>query len=121
MRFTWTRARAHATTSADEELRPDPDAALLILTGFDKEQKGGLARQGRDVLQVPVFAVSPEDSLPPALRPGFDEVLWLDERALRLEVAGVRARPLCGQHSTPWKCAASSVSSRSLPCTRLSW
>ncbi len=57
-----------------ERLSPDPDASLLILTGLDEDAQGGLARQGRDELKVPVFAISPEDDLPPALRPGFNEV-----------------------------------------------
>ena len=57
-----------------ERLSQDPDAALLVLTGLDEDAHGGLARQGRQELKVPVFAISPEDDLPPALRPGFDEV-----------------------------------------------
>ncbi len=57
-----------------ERLTGDTDVALLILTGVDPGADSALARQGRDDLKVPVFAISPEDDLPPALRPGFDEV-----------------------------------------------
>jgi len=57
-----------------ERLTPDSDAALLLLTGFDDDTAGGLARQARQQLRIPVFVISPEDDLPPAQRPGFDEV-----------------------------------------------
>jgi transcriptional regulator with PAS, ATPase and Fis domain len=58
----------------DERLSPASDAVLLVLTGVGKGDTSGLARQARDTLEVPVFAVTSVDSLQPALRPGFDEV-----------------------------------------------
>ncbi|HSG09820.1 MAG TPA: sigma-54 dependent transcriptional regulator [Longimicrobiales bacterium] len=47
---------------------------LLVLTGGFESGGGGLARQAREVLHIPVFALAPGESLSPALRPGFDEV-----------------------------------------------
>ncbi len=50
-------------------------AVLLVLTGgFEGGAGGHLARQARDDLHIPVFAIAPRESLLPALRPGFDEV-----------------------------------------------
>ena len=49
-------------------------AVLLVLTGGLEAGGGRLAQQARERLQVPVFALAPGESLPPALRPGFDEV-----------------------------------------------
>jgi transcriptional regulator with PAS, ATPase and Fis domain len=57
-----------------ERLSPDPAAALLVLTGVGKGVGGDLARQAHDTLGIPVFAISSGESLPPAQRPGFDEV-----------------------------------------------
>jgi DNA-binding NtrC family response regulator len=57
-----------------ESLSADPSIVLLVLTGVEKGDPGDLARQARDTLHVPVFAISSGDVLPPALRPGFDEV-----------------------------------------------
>ena len=59
----------------DEELSADGSAVLLVLTGGAEEAGGGLARQARDELHVPVFAIAAHSSLAPALRPGFDEVV----------------------------------------------
>jgi len=73
-----------------ERLTPDPDHALLVLTGIDRDG-GGLARQGRDVLHVPVFAVSSEDTLQPALRPGFDEVFTRSTPVADIVLLGSRA------------------------------
>jgi len=46
---------------------------LLVLTGGVEEGGGPLARQARDKLEIPVFAVAPGEVLP-AVRPGFDEL-----------------------------------------------
>ena len=56
-----------------EELTPDEGAVLLVLTG-GAEASDPLVRQAREQLHVPVFAIASEQSLSPALRPGFDEV-----------------------------------------------
>jgi DNA-binding NtrC family response regulator len=58
----------------DEELSGDAGALLLVLTGVEKEGDGDLARQGRERLHIPVFAIASGEVLTPALRPGFDEV-----------------------------------------------
>ena len=57
-----------------ERLAPDPRAVLLVLTAVGKGTDTELARQAREDLHVPVFAISAGDALLPALRPGFDEV-----------------------------------------------
>ncbi|MCG6956254.1 MAG: sigma-54 dependent transcriptional regulator [Gemmatimonadetes bacterium] len=46
---------------------------LLVLTGGVEDGGGSLARQARDRLRIPVFAVAPGE-VTPALRPGFDEL-----------------------------------------------
>jgi DNA-binding NtrC family response regulator len=57
-----------------ERLSADAGAVLLVLTGVGRGSENELARQARQELHVPVFAITPGDVLPPALRPGFDEV-----------------------------------------------
>jgi len=49
-------------------------AVLLVLTGGLEGGGSALARQARELLHVPVFAIAPGESLLPAQRPGFDEV-----------------------------------------------
>ena len=58
----------------EETLAEDDRAVLLVLTGLGPDGSGDLARQARERLHVPVFAISGSDTLPPALRPGFAEV-----------------------------------------------
>jgi DNA-binding NtrC family response regulator len=72
--------------TADEELSAD-GAVLLVLTGGIEGGGGTLAQQARSELHVPVFALASEESLPPALRPGFDEVFT--QSALPADVAAV--------------------------------
>ncbi|MSR20860.1 MAG: AAA family ATPase [Gemmatimonadetes bacterium] len=67
-----------------EQLTPDPRAVLLVLTGIGKGSDTELARQAREDLHLPLLAISVGDALPPALRPGFDEVF-----AASTEVADV--------------------------------
>jgi DNA-binding NtrC family response regulator len=57
-----------------ESLSADDSAVLLVLTGAGRGDDDELARQARQSLNVPVFAVAFEETLPAALRPGFDEV-----------------------------------------------
>ncbi|MEJ2202520.1 MAG: sigma 54-interacting transcriptional regulator [Gemmatimonadota bacterium] len=55
--------------------RLDEDGGvLLVLTGGLEGDGGALARQARESLHIPVFAIADGSSLPPAQRPGFDEV-----------------------------------------------
>jgi len=70
----------------DEELAHE-GAVLLVLTGGFAEGGGSLARQARARLHVPIFAIAEGGKLPPALRPGFDEVF--DETASAADVAAV--------------------------------
>jgi DNA-binding NtrC family response regulator len=58
----------------DEDLSQDDGAVLLVLTSDAQAGGGRLASQARDRLQVPVFVITTDVSLSPALRPGFDEV-----------------------------------------------
>ncbi len=59
----------------DEEIGHEKEAALLVLTGTrGREGPGRLHEQARARRHLPVFAVASEEALPPALRPGFDEV-----------------------------------------------
>lgn len=74
-----------------ESLTPGGDAALLILTGVDADTTDGLVRQAREKLGVPVFAVSPEATLQPALRPGFDEVFTRSSSVADVVLLGSRA------------------------------
>jgi DNA-binding NtrC family response regulator len=56
-----------------EHLTAKDSAVLLVLTGMDRGVSGDLARQARDVLHIPVFAVA-SGEVSPARRLGFDEV-----------------------------------------------
>lgn len=70
-----------------EEVTRD-DAVLLVLTGGLDEGEGGLARQARRVLRIPVFAIAPGAALPPAQRPGFDEVFAASVTAADVAAVG---------------------------------
>jgi len=74
-----------------EHLSTDSDAVLLILTGVEKGADLSLAKQGREALHVPVFALSLEDELQPALRPGFDEVFARSVAVADIVLLGRRA------------------------------
>jgi DNA-binding NtrC family response regulator len=74
-----------------EHVSTDSDAVLLILTGVEKGADLALAKQGRETLRVPVFALSLEDELQPALRPGFDEVFARSAAVADIVLLGRRA------------------------------
>ena len=57
-----------------ERLTPDPEVVLLVLTGVGDEGGAGLAKQARERLHVPVFAISSSEAPRPALRSDFDEL-----------------------------------------------
>ena len=57
-----------------ERLTDDDRSVLLILTDLEREGEGDLARQARERLHIPVFAIATEETPPPASRPVFDEV-----------------------------------------------
>jgi transcriptional regulator with PAS, ATPase and Fis domain len=86
------KAAGYATelVTPGERLTPDPDAALLVLTGVDAKGDSGLARQGREELHIPVFSVSSAETLPPALRPGFDEVFTRSASVADVVLVGTR-------------------------------
>jgi DNA-binding NtrC family response regulator len=69
-------AAGYATdlVTPDEQLSEDAGVVLLVLTGVQRQGDGELARQARERMHVPVFAIGAGEVLPPALRPGFDEV-----------------------------------------------
>ena len=74
LREAFARA-GYGTDLVTPSEEPDGEAAvLLVLTGGLEAGGGALARQARERLHIPVFALAPGESLPPALRPGFDEV-----------------------------------------------
>ncbi|HSH75969.1 MAG TPA: sigma 54-interacting transcriptional regulator, partial [Longimicrobiales bacterium] len=73
-----------------EHLSADGPAALLVLTGLDKKGGSDLARQARERLHVPVFAIGAGEVLPPALRPGFDEVFSRSASAADIVLLGTR-------------------------------
>lgn len=57
-----------------EDVEGVEGAELLVLTDMPEEGREGLAAHARDRLHIPVFVVADKDRLPPAQRPGFDEV-----------------------------------------------
>jgi DNA-binding NtrC family response regulator len=57
-----------------ERLTTGTDAVLLVLTGVGRDGGGDLARQAREELHIPLFALTVGDVPPAALGPGFDEV-----------------------------------------------
>ncbi len=63
-------------------------AVLLVLTGGLEGGGAALARQARERLQIPVFAIAPLDSLLPAQRPGFDEVFAASVTAADVAAVG---------------------------------
>ena len=71
----------------DEEIRNE-GAVLLVLTGGLGEGGGNLARQARERLKLPVFAIASGESLAPALRPGFDEVFTASTTAADVAAVG---------------------------------
>jgi len=75
----------------DETLADDDGSVLLVLTGLGPDGNGELARQARDRLHVPVFAIGTADTLPPALRPGFDEVFGRSASVADIVLLGRRA------------------------------
>ncbi|NJD18056.1 MAG: AAA family ATPase [Gemmatimonadetes bacterium] len=74
LREAFTRAGYGSDLVTPDEMLDREGAVLLVLTGGFEGGGGRLARQAREQLQIPVFAIAPGDALPPAQRPGFDEV-----------------------------------------------
>jgi DNA-binding NtrC family response regulator len=63
-------------------------AELLVLTDMPEEGREGLAAFARDRLHVPVFVVTDKERLPPAQRPGFDEVFSRSTSVADIVVVG---------------------------------
>lgn len=57
-----------------ETLRAAGAVLLVVTGGVETGAAGDLVRQAREKLHVPVFAIAAGERLPPAQRPGFDEV-----------------------------------------------
>ena len=57
-----------------ERIAVDQEAALLVLTGGVDDDGGELGRQAREVVHIPVFAVTAGEVPPPARRSPFEEV-----------------------------------------------
>ena len=75
LREAFARAGYGSDLVTPSETLTREDAVLLVLTGgLEGGGGGGLARQARERLQIPVFAIATGESLLPAQRPGFDEV-----------------------------------------------
>ena len=63
-------------------------AELLVLTDMPEEGREGLAGFARDRLHIPVFVVADKERLPPAQRPGFDEVFSRSTSVADIVVVG---------------------------------
>ena len=74
LREAFTRAGYGSDLVTPDEVLAGENAVLLVLTGGMEGTATGLARQARETLQIPVFAIAQGESLPPAQRPGYDEV-----------------------------------------------
>jgi len=74
LREAFTRAGYGSDLVTPDEKLDREGAVLLVLTGGLEGGGSALARQAREQLQIPVFAIAPGESLLPAQRPGFDEV-----------------------------------------------
>ncbi|MEQ1857715.1 MAG: sigma-54 dependent transcriptional regulator [Longimicrobiales bacterium] len=74
----------------DERLTPDAGAVLLVLTGAARGGENDLARQAREAIHIPVLAIGAGDTLPPALRPGFDEVFASSAEVADIVLVGRR-------------------------------
>ncbi len=88
LREAFTRA-GYGTdlVTATEEVQTT-GAVLLVLTGGAERGGGELARQARERLRIPVFAIVAGEHLPPALRPGFDEVFAASTTAADVAAVG---------------------------------
>jgi len=73
-----------------ERLSADAGAVLLVLTGVGRGSDNDLARQAREVLHVPLLAVGGDEALPPALRPGFDDVFAASASVADIVLVGKR-------------------------------
>lgn len=74
----------------EEKLRPEGDAALLILTG-GLDEASPLARQAIDTLHIPVFAIDGVEGRPPSRLSDFDEVFPTSAAVEDIVLVGSRA------------------------------
>jgi DNA-binding NtrC family response regulator len=74
-----------------EGLSAGAGAVLLVLTGIGRgSDNNDLARQAREVVHVPVLAIGADDAMPPALRPGYDEVFGSSASVADIVLVGKR-------------------------------
>ena len=76
--------------TSGERLTPEAGVVLLVLTGLRRGTENDLAQQARETLHIPVLAIGGDDPLPPALRPGFDEVFSRSASAEDIVLVGKR-------------------------------
>ncbi len=88
LRDAFTRAGYGTDLVTPDERLTQPGVVLLVLTGGGADGGGALARQAREELHAPVFAIASGGTLPPALRPGFDEVFDASTRAADVAAVG---------------------------------
>jgi len=88
LRDAFTRAGYGTDLVTPSEEVQTKGAVLLVLTGGTEDGGGALARQARERLRIPVFAIAAGEHLPPALRPGFDEVFTASTTAADIAAVG---------------------------------
>ncbi len=88
LREAFTRAGYGSDLVTSDEVLARENAVLLVLTGGLEGAGSGLALQARETLQIPVFAIALGESLPPAQRPGFDEVFAASVTAADVAAVG---------------------------------
>jgi DNA-binding NtrC family response regulator len=74
-----------------ERLKADDGAALLVLTGDVGKDGGPLARQARELLHVPVFAMTDRDSPASARLAGYEEIFGASASVSDVVLLGSRA------------------------------
>jgi DNA-binding NtrC family response regulator len=92
LREAFTRA-GYATdlVTPQERLDESSEAGLLVVTGGAGASSQDLARQAREALHVPVFAVAVDDDPRPPRQPGFEEVFARSVPVEDVVVVGRRA------------------------------
>ena len=88
LREAFTRAGYGTDLVTPTEEVQTKGAVLLVLTGGAERGGGELARQARERLRIPVFAIAAGEHLPPALRPGFEEVFAASTTAADVAAVG---------------------------------
>lgn len=89
LREAFTRAGYGCDLVTADETLPREGPVLLVVTGgVESGAAAELVRQAREELRVPVFAIAAGERLPPAQRPGFDEVFAASVTAADVAAVG---------------------------------